>query len=184
MNVSAVVHWRRPRGGRIRTVTWIVWMIQSETNGNVEAILKYSQYGDLVETTAGLKVFIKHRVILSFELINSTLISIMVIDNTFKRKSGLFGSTSILGDDASVMNMYVGCYNDENIRESHLRDIDEFINQADDWKDVTVPRCLEACWRLGFKIGALSVSTAHFQKNMDFTFSNDIHGVKLEQKSN
>lgn len=78
------------------------------------------------------------------------------------------------------MNMYVGCYNDENIRESHLRDIDEFINQGNDWKDVTVPRCLEACRRLGFRIGALSVSTARFQKNMDFTFFSDIHGVKLE----
>ena len=54
------------------------------------------------------------------------------------------------GDEASVMNMYVGCYNDANIRESHLRDIDEFINQGNHWKDVTVPRCLEACRRLGF----------------------------------
>ena len=78
------------------------------------------------------------------------------------------------------MNMYVGCYNDVSIRESHLRDIDEFINQGNHWKDVTVPRCLEACRRLGFRIGALSVSTARFQKNMDFTFFNDIHGVKLE----
>ena len=73
MNVSAVVHWRKPRGGRIRTVTWIVWMIQSETNGNVEEIRKFSQYGDLGETTAGLKVCIKHHVILSFEVINTTI---------------------------------------------------------------------------------------------------------------
>ena len=58
-----------------------------------------------------------------------------------------------------MTSLYLGCYNDENIGESHLRDIDEFINQGDDWKDVTVPRYLEACWRLGFKIGALSVSS-------------------------
>ena len=51
------------------------------------------------------------------------------------------------------MNMYVGCYNDVNIRESHLRDIDEFINQGNHWKDVTVPRCLEACRRLGLELG-------------------------------
>ena len=56
MNVSVAVHWRKPRGGRIRTVTWIVWMIRPETNGNAEAILKYSQYGDLEKTTVRLKV--------------------------------------------------------------------------------------------------------------------------------
>ena len=56
MNVSVVVHWRKPRGGRIRTVTWIVWMIRRETNGNAEATLKYSQYGDLEKSTVLLKV--------------------------------------------------------------------------------------------------------------------------------
>ena len=56
MNVSVAVHWRKPRGGRIRTVTWIVWMIRPETNGNVEEILKYSQYGDLEKITVHLKV--------------------------------------------------------------------------------------------------------------------------------
>ena len=58
MNVSVVAYWRKPRGGRIRTVTWIVWTIRSETNGNAVDVLKYSQYGDLEETTAGLKVCI------------------------------------------------------------------------------------------------------------------------------
>ena len=74
MNVSVVVHWRKPLGGRIRTVTWIVWMIQSETNGSAEEILKYSQYGGLEETTTGLKVCIKQLAILGFEVINCTVL--------------------------------------------------------------------------------------------------------------
>ena len=56
VNVSVAVHWRRPRGGRIRTVTWIVWMILLETNESAEQILKYSQCGGLEKTTARLKV--------------------------------------------------------------------------------------------------------------------------------
>ena len=39
-----------------------------------------------------------------------------------------------------------------------MRDIDEFINQGDYWKDVTLPKCLGACATLGYTIGAIAVS--------------------------
>ena len=55
--------------------------------------------------------------------------------------------------------MYIGCYQDQNIEDGSLRDLDEYINQKDFWRDVTAPRCLGACATLGYTIGALSVST-------------------------
>ena len=54
--------------------------------------------------------------------------------------------------------MYVGCYQDQSIDDSHLRDITDYINRLDEWKDVTAPRCLGACATLGYTIGALAVS--------------------------
>ena len=64
----------------------------------------------------------------------------------------------LTGDDPIMVRMYIGCYKDLDIYSTDLRDIDEFINQKDYWKDVTLPRCLGACATLGYTIGAIAVS--------------------------
>ena len=64
----------------------------------------------------------------------------------------------LTGDDPIMARMYIGCYKDRDIYSADLRDIDEFINQKDYWKDVTLPRCLGACATLGYTIGAIAVS--------------------------
>ena len=76
------------------------------------------------------------------------------------------------GDDPIMSRMYIGCYRDQNIYSAELRDIDEFINQGDYWKDVTLPKCLGACATLGYTIGAIAVSVNNMRDENVFQFLN------------